>query len=100
MKEKLFNKLSVARKAGKITYGFESVKEEVLKGKASLVLLANDLSSKSAKETEFFCKDKATVVKTDISMSEYANHIGVLTGIITLTDDGFTKAVKSVLEVE
>ena len=100
MKEKLFNKLSVARKAGKITYGFDSVKEQVLKGKVNIVLLANDLSQKSAKETEFFCKDKVTVVKTDISMSEYANHIGVLTGIIALTDEGFTKAVKSVLEVE
>ena len=100
MKEKLFNKLSVARKAGKIAYGFDTVKEQVLKGKARLVLLANDLSKKSAKETEFFCKDKVMVVKTDISMSEYANAIGVLTGIIALTDDGFTKAVKSVLEVE
>ena len=63
MKEKLFNKLSVARKAGKITYGFESVKEEVQKGKASLVLLANDLSKKTAKETEFFVKIKQRLSK-------------------------------------
>ena len=100
MKEKLFNKLSVARKAGKITYGFESVKEVVLSGKASLVLLASDLSPKTAKETQFFCKDKAMVVKTDKTMSDFSNAIGVVTGIITITDDGFTKAVKSVLEVE
>lgn len=100
MQDKLFNKLSVARKAGKVTYGFESVKEVVLGGKASLVLLACDLSPKTAKETQFFCKDKATVVKTDKTMSDFSSTIGVVTGIIALTDEGFTKAVKSVLEVE
>ena len=100
MQDKLFSKLSMARRAGMLTYGFDSVKEVVLKGKASLVILACDLSPKSAKETEFFCKDRATVIKTDKTMSDFQSGIGVLTGIVTLTDEGFTKAVKSILEVE
>lgn len=100
MQDRLFSKLSMARRAGMLTYGFDSVREAVQKGKASLVILACDLSQKTAKETEFFCKDKARVIKTDKTMSDFQSGIGVLTGIVTVTDEGFTKAVRSILEVE
>ena len=42
---KLLGALSLCRKAGKLTMGFDPVAESAAKGKAALVLLAADLSA-------------------------------------------------------
>jgi ribosomal protein L7Ae-like RNA K-turn-binding protein len=49
MENKLINILTICRKAGGITTGFDPVKEETLDGKISVILLASDISEKSEK---------------------------------------------------
>ena len=49
-KEKLFGLLTICRKAGRMTMGFDSVKESILTDKAKAVFLASDISAKTEKE--------------------------------------------------
>lgn len=55
-KDKLYNALSLCRRAGKLAMGFDPVADNVNKGKARLVLLAGDLSPKTKKRVETFCQ--------------------------------------------
>ena len=50
-KEKLFGLLTICRKAGRMTMGFDSVKESILTDKAKAVFLASDISAKTEKES-------------------------------------------------
>ena len=45
-KEKLFGLLTICRKAGRMTMGFDSVKESILTDKAKAVFLASDISER------------------------------------------------------
>ena len=61
-KEKLFGLLTICRKAGRMTMGFDSVKESILTDKAKAVFLASDISAKTEKEVRFFADQKAVPV--------------------------------------
>ncbi len=100
MQEKIFAKLSMARRAGMLCYGFESVKETVVSGKSEIIFLATDISRKTKKEVEFFAKDRAKVIYTDSTQEDFANKLGIKTGIISLKDRGFEEAVKRIMEAE
>lgn len=52
-KEKLFGLLTICRKAGRMTMGFDSVKESILTDKAKAVFLASDISAKQKKKSDF-----------------------------------------------
>lgn len=57
MTDKLFNALSLCQKAGGLTVGFDAVCESVLKGEASLVMFAEDLSPKTRKRVVQVAED-------------------------------------------
>lgn len=94
----LFNKLSVARRAGKIVCGFDRVKESVAAGTSFLVLTASDLSPKSLKEVLFFCQDTVPCVPVEETVAMFGDGIGFQTGIVSVEDEGFAKAIQSVLQ--
>ena len=55
-REKLLNMLSLCRKAGKLSMGFDSAKEALVRKASRLCLLAADCSPKTAKEVRFFLR--------------------------------------------
>ena len=71
MKNRLIDLLTMCRKAGRMTMGFDAVKEDIENEKTVLLLTASDISKKSEKEILFVAeKYKVAAVKTDITKEE------------------------------
>ena len=91
-KEKIFGLLTICRKAGKMSMGFDSCKESLLTHKAKAVFLALDISAKTEKEVRFFAeKENVSVIKTGLTISEIEFGTGRKAGIIAICDEGFAK---------
>ena len=56
-KEALFQAVSLCRKAGALTMGFDAVEEAVVKGKAWLVMTASDASAKTVQRLNYAVGD-------------------------------------------
>ena len=78
--------------------GFDSVKEAVTTGKAFCVCVANDISPKSLKESEFICnRDDIPLLKLDATMDELWGALGKRVGILGICDKGFAKKLNEIL---
>ena len=60
-KEALFQAVSLCRKAGALTMGFDAVEEAVVKGKAWLVMTASDASAKTVQRLNYAVGDMVAV---------------------------------------
>lgn len=90
--EKLFNLLTMCRKAGRMALGFDQVKESAEKKKAQLILLASDISAKTEKEIRYYAdKYGIPAERTALSISEFGLGIGKKVGVIAVCDEGFAK---------
>jgi len=89
---KVINLLTICRKAGKLTFGFDASKEAILSEKARLIILASDISQKTEKEIRFFAaKTNITVLRTDINIGELSAGTGKKAGVIAVCDEGFAQ---------
>ena len=95
-KEKLFGLLTICRKAGRMTMGFDSVKESILTDKAKAVFLASDISAKTEKEVRFFADQKA-VPCIDATIAEIEFSVGRKAGVIGICDEGFAKKLTELI---
>ncbi len=94
MEQKLRALLGFARKAGKLAVGTEAVKESVKRNRSHLVLIAADISQKSAKEIKFTCQRnniKAAIIT--LGIDGVTQSIGTRAGILSVEDEGFAKAI-------
>lgn len=92
LQSKTANLLTICRKAGKLVMGFDSVKEELIKGRAECILTASDTSPKTLKEVEFLCTKRGReVYKTDLTIAEISHLIGKNAAVIAVCDKGFAK---------
>lgn len=88
--------IGLCRRAGKLIFGFDAVKDEVMKpdSKISGVIVADDLSEKSEKEVRFICdKYGKDVNKPGVTMDEIKGVIGKYTGILGILDDGLYRSI-------
>ena len=95
MKNKILTLLGFAAKAGKLSYGFEATLWSVKTKKARLAVVAEDISPKSRKETEYFAGKynvKITVLN-GIDMKTVSEAVGRKCGIISVNDQGFADAI-------
>ena len=100
-KTKIFNLLTICRKAAKLTMGFDASKEAVMTDKAKLVLTTADISPKTEKEIRFFAdKKNVPVIKTDISIDEMNVGLGKKVGLIAVCDEGFSKKLSELTAEE
>lgn len=98
MNKKLIDLLTVCRKAGRMVMGFDAAKEAVLDGKASSVLLAEDISPKTEKEIRFFAdKGNIPAAKTGCTQNDFYIGIGKKVGVIAVCDDGFSKKALAII---
>lgn len=89
----LFNKLSVARRAGFVESGFDRVKDAVNGGKSALVITAADISPKTLKEVKFFSSAKVTVLESKHTKEEFGEALGIYAAVFSVNDQGFAKAI-------
>ncbi|MCM1523852.1 MAG: ribosomal L7Ae/L30e/S12e/Gadd45 family protein [Ruminococcus sp.] len=98
-KEKFFGLLTICRKAGKMTMGFDSVKESILSRKACTVILSSDISAKTEKEIRFFAeKSGVRVINASVTMTEIELGTGKKAGVIGICGEGFAKRLTELAE--
>ena len=72
-KEALFQAVSLCRKAGALTMGFDAVEEAVVKGKAWLVMTASDASAKTVQRLNYAVGDMVDVIPMPLTQDKLAD---------------------------
>lgn len=100
MKQEILNLLGLAKKAGKIVSGEDSVLISLQRLKAKLVFVAKDASSQTIDKFDKKCFFYKVKMINDFDTNEISNAIGQERKVICLIDDGFAKAIKEKMEVQ
>lgn len=96
MNDKLLSLLGIARRAGRLTLGFDAASESMHKGKTQLLLLACDMSERTMRNIQNTARQTDTVtIVTDRSMEQLGAAIGKTAGIISVNDKGFAEKMKT-----
>ncbi len=95
MNDRLNGLLGMARRAGRLTAGFDAVIESVKTQKAQLVLLAADLSPKTEKELRFTAAEAVPLLSVGLTKEEigHAAGYGKPVGVVATEDKGFAAAI-------
>lgn len=90
--------LGICNKAGKLAIGNDATIEAIKKNKAELVIIASDLSRRTAQEVrEIAIRNKVVVVDVPERMHDFGSAIGKTSGVICITDEGITKKIKTLI---
>lgn len=101
MYEKLLSLLGLARRAGKLTLGFDAAVQSADKGTSSLLITAGDLSERSKKAVAAAAdRSRTELIALDIPMSRLGEAVGKHTGIISVNDPGFAGKLKTLYASE
>lgn len=95
---KLLSALSLCRRARALTCGFDAVKEDVLRGRAVLVLTAADLSPKTRLRVERFCEEFAPLKTLPLAADELLAITRKPTAVFAVTDVNLAALVEKNLE--
>ncbi len=96
MNDKLLSLLGIARRAGRLSLGFDVAAEAMRSGKSSLLLLADDLSERTMRNiTETARQTDTQTIVLNISMEQLGGSVGKAVGIISVNDAGFAKKMKT-----
>lgn len=94
--KRVLGMLSLCRRAGRLTAGMEAVLEAARKGAAFLVLLAEDLSPRSARRLRQ--KLPALPVATlPCTMQTLSAVTGKLSGILAVCDENFARGIQALM---
>lgn len=96
MSDKLLPFLGLARRAGKLSLGHDPAMDQIRHGKAKLILLACDLSERTAASI----REEADMMKISVrplreNMDEIGSALGRRTGVIAVNDAGFAKKLET-----
>ena len=102
MNEKLLHLLGIARRAGRLDLGTEAVRDAVRKHRAALVLLASDVSPRTASNTSSSAQQAGIPARTiRPTMNEVEAALGKRAGVIAVNDMGFAKKLLALIaEIE
>ncbi len=96
MNEKLLSLLGIARRAGRLSLGFDAATESMQKGRCRLLLLANDLSERTVRNITLSARQTETpTIVTDSTMQQLGAAVGKTTGIISVNDNGFADKMRT-----
>ena len=90
-KEALFQAVSLCRKAGALTMGFDAVEEAVVKGKAWLVMTASDASAKTVQRLNYAVGDMVDVISMPLTQDKLADISRKPVAIYAVTDRNLAK---------
>lgn len=97
MKEKLLSLMGIARRAGRLSLGFDAAADSIKRGRSRLILTAGDLSERSGRAIAAYAQQAGTeVCTTELTMEEIGKAVGKsMTGIISVNDSGFAEKLKT-----
>lgn len=92
MKNQVLSLLGIARRAGRLSLGHDAVEEALKKREAKLIILARDVSERTATHTQKAAQQAEVpwIALTD-GMEEIGIALGKKTGVIAVNDQGFAK---------
>ena len=99
--DKLFGLLGISRRAGHALVGFDAAADGIRKGKAYVVILASDVSPKTAKEIGFAASQKRTaVLSVSADMLQIGRALGYQkpVGVCAVDDRGLALAIQKAIE--
>ena len=100
MNPRFLSTLGLCMRAGRLNFGFDTVKAAVQEGNVRLMMTACDLSPKTAKEAAFVAdKYAVTLLPLPVTMDELRLAMGKKTGVIAVTDEGFAKRLEELYAV-
>lgn len=97
MRQKILNLLGIAKRAGYIVGGTDSVIFEMRKKRAKIVFVANDSSEKTIDNFKRKCYFYNVECNLDYNSDELSHAIGQNRKIICLNDQGIYKAIQKYL---
>lgn len=91
---KIYGLLGLARRAGKISFGTESVKETIEKKKAKLVIIAEDSSTRTKNNFKMLCEKLNVEFRIIGKIEELSQSIGqVNKAVLVIKDENFAKEI-------
>ena len=89
--EALFQALSLCRKAGALTMGFDAVEDAAVKGKAWIVLTASDASEKTVNRLHYSIGDLVDVIRMPLTQDRLADISRKPVAVYAVTDRNLAK---------
>ncbi len=89
----LLSYLGIARRAGYLAVGTYAVKKALLRNKAALVLLSDNISENTEKKLRAVA-GKTEIVRTGYGSPVLSNATGTGAGIFAITDRGLAEAIR------
>ncbi len=96
--QQVLNLLGLAQRAGRLISGEELVVDAIRKGQAKLVFLAQDAGPNLTKKITDKSKTYQVEVVTAFSTLELSIAVGKSRKVLAVTDAGFTKKMRSIME--
>ena len=84
--------LGMARRAGKLTLGYDKIKAS---GKRyELILICSDVSERTARNSKLYVSESGTVKELPMTMHDLGKILGAeKVGVAAVEDQGFAKAI-------
>ncbi len=98
MQNKILSFLGLARKAGKLIYGHDTVIESIVTEKAKLIILSSDASERLKNEIKHaatYGEKNIMVIESEFLMEEFALSLGKKAAVFSITDQSFAEKIKS-----
>ena len=89
--EALFQALSLCRKAGALTMGFDAVEDACVKSKAWLVMVASDASAKTVQRLDYSVGDLVDVITMPLTQDKLADISRKPVAVYAVTDRNLAK---------
>lgn len=97
---KIIFALSLARKSGKLIYGFDPVKQAVTDRTAKLVCVTSDTSEKTLKRVQQFCQGIIEVQVISLTQYEVSQITNKLTGVFAVADENLAILCRNAINSE
>ncbi|MBQ7128731.1 MAG: ribosomal L7Ae/L30e/S12e/Gadd45 family protein [Clostridia bacterium] len=98
MQNKFLSLLGMARKANRVSLGYDKALDAVHSGNSHAVFLASDLSQKTKRGLVFAAEEyEIPVISTEFSIFEITNAVGTKTGVVSVNDAGFVKKLLTLI---
>ena len=95
MADPLLSLLGLARRAGRLSLGFDAVQRAADCHAARAVLTAADLSDRTARAVEAFCnRTGVKMIPTVYPIEEFGGAVGQRVGVLSIDDAGFARRVR------
>ena len=97
---KVLGMISLCRRAGRLTLGMDAAAEKAWKGEARLLLLAEDLSPRSAERLTGRLPQELPVVTLPCTMQTISRYTGKNSGILAVCDENFAGGIRAMMSDE